>query len=187
MWDLYNEPGNEGLLGNALPLLREVMAWAREVDPSQPLSVGPWNWSEDFTDLNRFQVDNSDIVTFHSYEDAATVERLLREHERPGRPVICTEYLARTTGSHFESHLPLFRQAGVGCINWGLVAGKTQTHFPWGSTQGASEPAVWYHDIFRPDGTPYAEAEVRFIRRVVSESTVAPAGPERGGRAQDHG
>ena len=185
MWDLYNEPGNEGLLGNALPLLREVMTWAREIDPSQPLSVGPWNWSEDFTDLNRFQVDNSDIITFHSYEDVATVERLLREHQRPGRPVICTEYLARTTESHFESHLPLFREAGVGCINWGLVAGKTQTHFPWGSTQGASEPAVWYHDIFRPDGTPYDEAEVRFIRRVISESTAAPAGSEFRGRAED--
>ncbi len=168
MWDVYNEPGNEGLLGTALPLLREVFAWAREIDPSQPLTAGTWNWSEAFSDLNRFQLANSDVITFHSYEGTAVVERLIREYQQLDRPVICTEYLARTTDSHFETHLPVFKRAGVGCINWGLVAGKTQTHYPWGSRPGMAEPTVWYHDIFRTDGTPYDEAEVRLIREMTS-------------------
>ena len=171
MWDLYNEPGNEGLIGNALPLLQEVFAWAREVGPSQPLTAGSWNRAAAFSDLNRFQEHSSDVVTFHSYEDAATVERLVREYELLARPLICTEYLARTTGSHFESHLPLFKEAGVGCINWGLVAGRTQTHYPWLSPPGAPEPAVWYHDIYGTDGSPYDEAEVEFIRSMTADQT----------------
>jgi len=181
MWDLYNEPGNEGLIGNALPLLREVVAWAREIDPSQPLTVGNWNRGEPFAELNRFGAANSDIVTFHSYEDATTVRQLIDQFQGLGRPIVCTEYLARTTDSHFGTHLPIFKQAGVGCISWGLVAGKTQTQYPWYSPSGAPEPTVWYHDIFRPDGSPYDEAEVDLIRSMTAEraedgSTPAPSG-----------
>ncbi len=186
MWDLYNEPGNEGLIDNALPLLREVFDWAREVDPSQPLTVGNWNRSDPFTELNSFSEANSDIVTFHSYEDAETVRQLIGDSRQIGRPMVCTEYLARTTESYFETHLPLFRNAGVGCINWGLVAGKTQTHYPWCSPPGAPEPAVWYHDIFRADGTPYDEAEVRFIRRMTADPTKShlDSGPRRPARVR---
>jgi hypothetical protein len=169
MWDLYNEPGNEGLIGNALPLLRAIFSWARGVDPSQPLTVGNWNRDERFTELNRFAEANSDIVTFHSYEAAETVEQLIGELKRLDRPLVCTEYLARTSSSHFETHLPIFKEAGVGCINWGLVAGRTQTQYPWGSPPGAPEPMVWYHDIFRADGTPYDEKEVELIRRMTLE------------------
>jgi hypothetical protein len=171
MWDLYNEPGNEGLIGNALPLLREVFSWAREVDPSQPLTVGNWNRDERFDGLNAFAAANSDVVTFHSYEDAETVKRLIEQLQRSGRPIVCTEYLARTTDSHFETHLPIFQQAGVGCINWGLVVGRTQTHYAWYSLPGTPEPTVWYHDIFLPDGSPYDEAEVEFIRRSTGTRT----------------
>ena len=178
MWDLYNEPGNEGLIGNALPLLREAFAWAREVDPSQPLTVGNWNRDERFTELNRFAEANSDIVTFHSYEAAETVGQLIGELKRHGRPMICTEYLARTTDSHFETHLPLFRAAGVGCISWGLVAGRTQTHYPWYSPPGAPEPTVWYHDILRPDGNPYDESEVELIRRMIDDGRAGTHGGE---------
>ncbi len=178
MWDLYNEPGNEGLLGNALPLLQETFRWAREVEPSQPLTAGNWNRAAPFDELNRFQGAHSDIITFHSYEDAVTVAQLIERFKSYGRPVVCTEYLARTTDSHFETHLPLFRDAGVGCLSWGLVAGRTQTFYSWGSPPGAPEPATWYHDIYRADGTPYDEAEVELIRRVISEARVSPH-PER--------
>ncbi|MGD8683539.1 MAG: cellulase family glycosylhydrolase [Chloroflexota bacterium] len=180
MWDLYNEPGNEGLMGNALPLLREVFGWAREVAPSQPLTVGNWNRGQPFAELNALQAASSDIVTFHSYEDASTVKRLIDQFQEVGRPIICTEYLARTTDSHFETHLPIFREAGVGCISWGLVAGRTQTQFPWYSPPGAPEPTVWYHDIFRADGSPYDAAEVELIRRL----TVAQAGDRPGAGAR---
>ena len=49
----------------------------------------------------------------------------------------------------------MFHEEGVGAINWGLVSGKTNTIFPWGSPEGAPEPKVWFHDIFRKDGTPF--------------------------------
>lgn len=80
--------------------------------------------------LNEFQLSQSDIVTFHNYKDAANLERQIQSLKPLGRPLICTEYMARTRGSRFESHLPIFRREGVGCINWGLVNGKTQTIYP---------------------------------------------------------
>ncbi|MEP7259334.1 MAG: 1,4-beta-xylanase, partial [Flavitalea sp.] len=84
-----------------------------------------------------------------------------------GRPIICTEYMARTSESFFETHLPIFKKHHVGAINWGLVAGKTNTIYPWGSKEGTPEPAVWFHDIFRKDGTPYDHKEVEIIRSII--------------------
>jgi hypothetical protein len=43
-----------------------------------------------------------------------------------------------------------------------------QTHFPWGSKQGSPEPKVWFHDIFRPDGSPYDPQEITLIKRLTS-------------------
>jgi hypothetical protein len=39
--------------------------------------------------------------------------------------------MARTHGNLFATHLPRFEQERIGCFNWGLVSGKTQTIFPW--------------------------------------------------------
>lgn len=167
MWDLYNEPGNNGLGERSLGLLREAFLWAREVDPVQPLSVGVWFENPA---LNEFQLSQSDIVTFHNYHDAANLEGQIRRLKPLGRPLICTEYMARTRGSRFESHLPIFRREGIGCINWGLVNGKTQTIYPWGSEEGSPEPETWFHEILNKDGTPYRLEEVEFIREITSDN-----------------
>jgi hypothetical protein len=56
--------------------------------------------------------------------------------------------------------------------NWGFVAGKTQTYLPWDSWQHPylqSQPAVWFHEVLWPDGTPYRQAEVDLIRRLTAE------------------
>lgn len=164
IWDLYNEPGNEGLRDQSMELLQKVFEWAWEVRPEQPLTAASWNG--EFVNLNAFKRAHSDIITFHNYLDAGSLEREIIELKALGRPVICTEYMARTSKSYFESHLPLFRQYNVGAINWGLVAGKTNTIFPWGSPEGTAEPEVWFHDIFRKDGTPYDEKEVSIIRTI---------------------
>ncbi len=74
--------------------------------------------------------------------------------------------MARPT-SLFETHLPVFKDANVGCINWGLVSGKTQTIYSWKSEEGGPEPEIWFHDIFRPDGSPYLQEEVDFIRKII--------------------
>ena len=98
--------------------------------------------------------------------DAANLGQQIAELKKLGRPVICTEYMARTRGSKFETHLPIFKEGHVGCYNWGLVSGKTQTIYPWESKQGAPEPQLWFHDILRSDGTPFDPQETALIRKL---------------------
>lgn len=164
LWDLYNEPGNNDLGERTLPLLQAAFAWARGAKPSQPLSVGVWS---DNQKINDFILSASDVITFHNYEDAESLRRQIDRLKNYHRPLICTEYMARTRSSRFETHLPIFKNEHIGCINWGLVSGKTQTIFPWGSPEGSPEPGEWFHDIFRPDGTPYRQSEVDFIRSIL--------------------
>lgn len=188
-WDIFNEPDNVNRpaylayepinkAGLTLDLMRDVFRWARAMNPSQPLTAAPW--LGDYVDTTRmrpatkFMLENSDVITFHSYDDSATVEKLITALERYGRPIICSEYMARPRGSTFQSILPIFARRHVGAINWGFVSGKTQTIYPWDSwiKEYTSEPKVWFHDIFRADGTPYDSAEVRLIRTLTSSSTI---------------
>ncbi|HEY0024022.1 MAG TPA: cellulase family glycosylhydrolase [Longimicrobium sp.] len=180
-WDLFNEPDNRngGSYGAfepvnkgemALALLRRTFQWAREMNPSQPLTAGPWKG--DYVDpsqtlpITTFMLENSDVITFHSYDDLPNLQRQVAALQKYGRPVLCTEYMARPRGSTFESILPYFKQQAVDAYNWGFVSGESQTIYPWDSWQRAypSEPPVWFHDIFRPDGTPYRAEEVQLIR-----------------------
>lgn len=164
-WDLYNEPGNSGLGEGSLPLLRAAFCWAREIDPDQPLTAGLW--TDDLPGISQACVDLSDIITFHSYTDRAGLERDMDGHQQHGRPLICTEWMARPLGGSWARDLPLFRERGVGCLAWGLVAGRTQTRFPWGSEPGAPEPEEWFHDLLHADGTPYDAREIAAIRSVL--------------------
>jgi len=94
----------------------------------------------------------------------------LKQHNRP---VICTEFMARPVGSTFDAVLPIGKEEKVGMINWGFVAGKTQTYLPWNSWQHPyvlDQPAVWHHEVLRPDGTPYRKAEVDLIRQLTGSS-----------------
>ena len=70
-WDLYNEPGNSGHNAESLPLLKNAYKWAREVNPSQPISSGLWYL--DCPEINAFQVENSDIISYHNYLDPETM------------------------------------------------------------------------------------------------------------------
>jgi len=168
MWDLYNEPGNNKLGEKSFGLLEKVFQWARESDPSQPISVGVWY---DNDKLNKFQLSHSDVLTFHNYHDAANLENQIQALKKHDRPLICTEYMARTRGSRFETHLPIFQRESIGCISWGLVSGKTQTIYPWGSELDSPEPETWFHDILRRDGTPFNLKEVDFIRELTHTRT----------------
>ncbi|MEN8192806.1 MAG: cellulase family glycosylhydrolase, partial [Bacteroidota bacterium] len=165
-WDLYNEPGNTGQLNKSLPLLKAVFRWSREVGLSQPLSVSVWNYSADFDSLNKFSLTNSDVITFHQYSSLSDVKNIVDSLRKYNRPLICTEYMARTNNSKFETHFPYFKEENISCINWGLVSGKSNTIYPWGSKEGSSEPGTWFHDIFRQDGTPFDSSEVKLIREI---------------------
>jgi len=174
IWDLYNEPGNSAHVNESVPLLKRVFEWAWAVRPSQPLTVGIWNFSEQFDLLNTMSLFYSDLVSFHFYWDIPGMERIITKCQAYQRPVICTEYMGRTTGCYFETHLPVLKQHRIGAINWGLVSGRSNTIFPWGSPEGSPEPAVWFHDILRADGTPFDEREVAFLRQIHSMPAEAP-------------
>jgi hypothetical protein len=179
VWDLFNEPCNtngasygsfepKNKADLSLALLRKTYAWAREVNPSQPLTTGVWvgEWSEQkLKPLDRFMLENSDVITFHNYESPEEMERRIVKLQRYKRPILCTEYMARGFNNTFESILPIFTKHQVSGYNWGLVAGKTQTNYAWDSwtVNYDGEPSLWFHDIFRADGSPYNEEEIHFL------------------------
>ena len=165
MWDLYNEPGQYGQEARRLPLLRAVFEWARDARPIQPLTAGLHSRKDSFKELNEFQLATSDVITFHNYQDAADLTDEIAVLKKFGKRLLCTEWMARPDSTVAEC-LPVFKREQVGCINWGLVAGKTQTIWPWKSPEGAPEPAVWFHDLFRPDGAPFDPAEIRLFKEL---------------------
>jgi hypothetical protein len=189
VWDLYNEPDNTngnsyGAQGTkeepadkvalSLALLKKTFAWARAADPSQPLTSGVWqgDWSgQGLSETARVQLESSDVVSFHTYDPLPEVKQRVESVRHYNRPLLCTEYMARPRGSTFAAVLPWFKEQRIAAYNWGFVAGKTNTIYPWDSWQKpyASEPKVWFHDIFRPDGTPFDTKEVELIRQLTGK------------------
>jgi hypothetical protein len=172
LWDLYNAPGGSnpyGMLGErSLPLLRKIFTWGRTINPSQPLSAGIW--SSGLPDLNKYQLENSDVITYHTYADVASHRHVVDTLKRYGRPMICTEYMARHFNSTFQEIMPMLKAENIGAINWGLVAGKTNTIFKWEEPlPDMEEPPLWFHDIFRKDGTPYLQEEVNTIKKLTCD------------------
>jgi len=165
LWDLYNEPGNSGYKNKSLPLLKSVFKWARQVNPSQPLTVGVWN--KDLSDLNKIQLENSDIITYHNYTDEIQHQKAIDSLKTNKRPMICTEYMARRNNSLFSNIMPILKEENIGAINWGLVDGKSNTKYAWDEPiPDGSEPKLWFHEIFRKDGTPYKQNEVDLIKEL---------------------
>ncbi len=168
LWDLYNEPGNSDYGDQSLPLLKNVFSWAKQVNPSQPISAGVWNLS--LATLNDFQTKNSDIITYHNYGDEQDHEKWINLFKVHERPMVCTEYMARTNNSRFSNIMPLLKKEQIGAINWGLVSGKTNTIYAWSTPiPDGKEPELWFHDIFRGDGMPYLQEEVDLIKRLTRE------------------
>jgi hypothetical protein len=194
-WDLWNEPNNGGG-GNYKPtpdkkafvakLIPQVFDWARSANPSQPLTSGVWigdHWDDQskLDATEKTQITQSDVLTFHDYSWPETFEKRARQMLSYGRPVICTEYMARGNGSTFDGSLPIAKRLNIGMMNWGFVDGKTQTRLPWDSWKKpytSDEPTIWFHEVFRGDGTPYRQAETDLIKRLAtSPKGVVPAAP----------
>ncbi|RYY53948.1 MAG: 1,4-beta-xylanase, partial [Chitinophagaceae bacterium] len=189
-WDVWNEPDNPNTnaygkveLPNktdyVLPLLKKTFEWARSVNPSQPLTSGVWagDWSspDKYKPWEKVQLEESDIITFHNYDNGEEFEKRVKWLQPLGRPLICTEYMARGNKSFFETTLPIAKKYKVGAINWGLVDGKSQTKFAWDSwlKKYNTEPDPWFHEIFHADGKPYKQAETELITRLTSEAAAS--------------
>lgn len=188
VWDLYNEPDNvAGQPGRkelevkdkhiySLALLKKVFKWSRESYPKQPLTTGIWrgeiaHWGtpDSLPVLDRYMVEHSDVISFHAYDgDMENVKRKIEELKKYERPLLCTEYVARAGGNTFESVMPVLKKDKIAAINWGFVSGKTNTIYPWSSWQKkfTAEPEIWHHDILRPNGEPYSQKEVDFIKEM---------------------
>lgn len=178
IWDLYNEPTNGVIIGKlmmplgeiSLQLVEKVFAWARQINPVQPLTLGVWNGNARLNDL-AFRL--SDISSFHNYDAPEGLQKRIAQIKSCGRPAICTEWLSRNTGSTVADCLPIFRREGIGAMHWGLVNGKTQTHLNWGHLPGDADPAIWQHDLFRPDHTAYDATEIACFKAAIAGSAAA--------------
>lgn len=178
-WDLFNEPDSPNLawfrrdpprkrrlVGE---LLEQVWDWAAEADPTQPLTVGaylfpdspaPWAVSP----VARTALERSDVVSFHCYGGAPALERTIDVLSALGRPLLCTEWMARPTSP--VELVEVLRRREVGAFTWGLVDGRSQTRYPWTSHVRRTAPdRPWFHDLLHPDGRPYDAGEAATLRR----------------------
>lgn len=182
-WDVWNEPENMNndhyrkMEPQNKPqivemLLKQVFEWSRSVNPTQPLTAGLWSgdWSspEKLKSIETLMIEQSDVISFHNYDDSTSFEKNIKELQRYGKPLLCTEYMARGNKSTFQGSLPIAKRHNVAAYNWGLVDGKSQTKYAWDSWKKpySGEPPIWFHDIFRKDGTPYIKAEVELIKKL---------------------
>ena len=182
-WDLLNEPGNfsrdynegwkpEDKEAAHVVILTKLFAWGREVNPSQPLTAGVWSdvggRINPVPPLDKLMLEQSDIITFHTYAPLPGAQKSAEWLQQADRPVVCTEYMSRGSGSTFETIMPYFKEKNIGAINWGLVSGRSQTIYPWDSWKKkySGEPKPWFHDVFHKDGKPYEEKEVALIRKL---------------------
>ncbi len=192
-WDIWNEPDNgpevavcapQDLAEKAalvVPLMVAAFGWARSLSPAQPLTSGIWlgDWSAPdlLSPIQRAQTANSDIITFHNYGVAEDFVQRVKWLKAYGRPILCTEFMARPAGSTFEAILPQAKSLGVGVFCWGLVRGKTQTHLPWtywANPQLDGLKDRWFHDIFEPCGAPYDPSEVELLRLLTQINEAVP-------------
>ncbi len=187
-WDIWNEPDNtnDSSYGASEPkhkvtlvlaLLPKAFAWARAEHPEQPLTSGVWHgdWydPENLEPMAKEQLELSDVVSFHNYGTPEDFERHVGWLRHYGRPLMCTEYMARGENSTFRGTMPIAKRFKVAAINWGFAAGKTQTYLPWDSWQHPyvdRAPQIWFHEIFHENGVAYLPSEVTFIRSMTGKS-----------------
>lgn len=189
-WDLYNEPTNRMVFSTkkdadylkrfpesfSHDLMIQTFQWAREINPSQPLTVAAWKTLDDNSDY-QFHFDNdtdqlalslSDIITFHGYTSNEEMQKMIAAMKAHERPIMCTEWMARHANSTIKQQLPLLKRHHVSCFQWGLVNGRTQTHIPWPHIKVDNmEKHLWFHDLLYADGTPYDNEEIAVLKQLV--------------------
>lgn len=187
-WDIWNEPDNPNSSSYARSeprnkvalvedLLPKTFEWARAAKPSQPLTSGVWrgDWSAaaKLSAVERIQLEMSDVISFHNYAEPSDFEGRIGWLARYNRPILCTEYMARGAKSTFEGTMPVAARHNVAVYNWGLVAGKTQTYLPWDSWKSPyvnRDLAIWFHEVFREDGSPYRKEETELIKKMTQQA-----------------
>lgn len=180
MWDMWNEPGNSNRNATSMEFMIRVFEIGRSIDPIQPLTAGPWEFGDGYlrpyhgvaglSEIEKKAMELSDVITYHYYGNKDNSIRLIQELKQEGRPLLITEWLHRPFGNKVADLLPVFKQEGVGCFNWGLVAGKTQTYEPWDAIRKIPglDLKKWQHDLFYSDFMPYREEEIETFKELTS-------------------
>ena len=189
VWDIYNEPGNSKRDPVTPPHLKRFFQVAREMDPKQPLTACAWriplDRNEPLPEVEQLACELSDIISYHSYGTYdANIQMIKRLKDDYGRPILNTEWLARSLHNTVQEMFPLFYLEKIGCYNWGFVAGKYQTYEPWNSVweRYDKDPDLdydftkWFHDLYRPSLRPYDPKEIELIRKYAA---LADADEER--------
>ena len=116
-WDVWNEPDNMNTnsYGSAgaeeqgrsrAEALPQVFAWAREAGAEQPLTSGVWkgDWSSDdkLSPMERVQLENSDVISFHNYDS----RRRVREADRLAAAIPSADPVHRVHGARKREHVP---------------------------------------------------------------------------------
>lgn len=176
IWNIYNEVGNSKRREVTLPNLKRLFEIVRGIDPIQPLTCETWSTAsgnlEDVPQLERYALEQSDIISYHNYGDYLTNIRLIQMLKQFGRPILNTEWLARCQHNNVQEMFPLFYLEKIGCYNWGFVAGKYQTYEPWNSVWERYEEnpqldwdfTKWFHDLYRINHRPYDPKEIEIIK-----------------------
>ncbi len=189
-WDLWNEPDNmnDGSYRSSEPvnkvdlvtrMMPLVFKYARAALPSQPLTSGLWHGDWSSPDKPPIEKDSkprrvSDIIASTTTTKHPISEKRIQWLQQYHWPILCNQHMARERDSTFQSILPIAKKYNVAAFSWGLVAGKTQTYLPWDSWQHPyidRSPAIWHHDIFRDNGSPYSQEEIDFIRQITGRGS----------------
>jgi len=167
-WDPSPKPGKQPEPRPHVHNSGWVQCPGNEITARLGLWAGDWSDPNKMSPINKISVEQSDIVTFHCYDGMRNFQARAEAAMRYNRPTICTEYLNRRSGCTFQAVMPYMKEKRIGAINWGFVAGKIQTQYPWSSWHKTftAEPPVWFHDILRPDGKPFDPAETDLIRKL---------------------
>lgn len=179
VWDLYNEPGMANRGDVSVPNAKHLFEVARGCHPSQPLTADIWSNLDRLTAVEKTVLELSDIISYHTYSPYEDVVMALDRLRKLGRPIIVTEWLHRPQHNTVHEIFPLFFLNKIGCWNWGLVAGLSQTYELWNGIWDAQEAGrpwanidytKWQHDLFHPNYRPYDPQEIETIRRFCQQA-----------------
>ena len=178
MWDVYNEVGGSNRQNVTMPHLKRFFEIIRAINPIQPLTCCVWSFPDlndlsTISEVQRFGLENSDIISYHNYNSYEENVRIIKALKAYNRPIINTEWLARCTHNTVQQMFPLFYLERIGCTCWGFVAGKYQTYEPWNVIWDKydADPTLdwdftkWFHDLYRPNHRPYDPKEIELIKR----------------------
>lgn len=145
-WEQMNEPGcNSGGTERAMNIILMNDARIAIKDTGTTIPVG--SPSVQMSEPYYF----SDFFSFHPYD---------ANYPGPYGPTVLNSETMNRGSQTVPGIVSHYGGTNTGYIMWELTIGRTNTRFPWGSPEGAAEPATPFHGIVYPDGHPWAVADV---------------------------